>query len=85
LRIGKLHTLILQVFKKIGDTIILNREIKFFRVCHLAAAQPHFPLIGFKNIPFMTYFDKYSCSFPFTITIEEEPINTKNQRQKKDE
>jgi hypothetical protein len=83
--VGKLHTLVLQISKQGGDTVTFNREIKFFRVYHLTATQPHFALIGFKNIPFMTYFDKHSCPFPFTITVEKEPIDTKGQYQKNNE
>jgi hypothetical protein len=85
LSIRKLHTLILEIFKQAGDTVTFYREIKFLRVGHLTATQPHFSLIGFKNISFATYFDKHSCSFSFAITIEEEPVNTKCQYQEKDE
>jgi hypothetical protein len=80
--VGKLHTLILEICKQGSDTVACNREIKFLGIYHLTATQPHFPFIGFKNIAFMTYFDKHACSFPFTITIEEEPIDTKCQDKK---
>jgi hypothetical protein len=85
LGVGKLNALILEIFKEGCDTVTFNGEVKFFGVCHLPATQPHFALIGFKNISFVAYFDKYSRSFPFTITIEEKPIDTKCQHQKDNE
>jgi hypothetical protein len=74
--INQLYAFILQVSNHVSNTVIGNREIKFIRIGHLPATEPHFTLICLKNIPLVSELDYDTRSFSRTITVETEPINT---------
>jgi hypothetical protein len=75
LHISDLHTFILEIFEKIGDTIVCYGKIESFRVHGLFTAQPHFSLISFENISFVGDLYQGSLSFAIPIPVEIKPVD----------